>query len=91
LTPGTISTVTTALTQRATLLQEENDELYDLLKIGETGKLKEEASRVVNRLEGSLHGTPSLLVSALPLRSSYCSQSATWSLAIYREFFFLSP
>jgi hypothetical protein len=59
--------VTTALTQRAQLLQEENDELYDLLKIGETGKLKEEVSglkRIVNRLEGALRGTSSLLVSS---------------------------
>lgn len=54
------STVTAALTQRARLLQEENDELYDLLKHGETGKLKEEVRglrRVVERLEGALRGT----------------------------------
>lgn len=53
------STVNAALTQRVRLLQEENDELYDLLKQGETGKLKEEVRglrRVVDRLEGALRG-----------------------------------
>jgi hypothetical protein len=53
------TTVTTALTQRVRLLQEENDELYELLKFGETGKLKEEVRglrRVVERLEGALKG-----------------------------------
>ncbi|KAJ7283976.1 hypothetical protein C8J57DRAFT_1294057 [Mycena rebaudengoi] len=48
---------TLALTQRTRLLQEENDELYDLLKQGETGKLKEEVRglrRLVQRLEGAL-------------------------------------
>ncbi|KAF8238808.1 hypothetical protein L208DRAFT_1387118 [Tricholoma matsutake] len=51
------NTVTAALTQRSRLLQEENDELYDLLKQGETGKLKEEVRglrRVVERLETAL-------------------------------------
>jgi hypothetical protein len=50
-------TVTAALTQRAQLLQEENDELYEILKHGETGHLKEEARglrRVVDRLEKAL-------------------------------------
>lgn len=54
------NTVDAALTQRARLLQEENDELYDLLKQGETGKLKEEVRglrRVVAKLEGALRGT----------------------------------
>ncbi|KAG6833885.1 hypothetical protein H0H87_007896 [Tephrocybe sp. NHM501043] len=51
------NTVNAALTQRARALQEENDEMYDLLKVGETGKLKEEVRglrRVVARLEGAL-------------------------------------
>ncbi|KAI0251259.1 hypothetical protein BJV78DRAFT_1212085 [Lactifluus subvellereus] len=51
------STVNTALAQRAKLLQEENDELYELLKSSETGKLKEEVRglrRAVNRLETAL-------------------------------------
>lgn len=51
------STITAALTQRVQLLQQENDELYDILKRGETGKLKEEARglrRVVAKLEGAL-------------------------------------
>ena len=49
----------TALAQRAKLLQEENDELYELLKSSETGKLKEEVRglrRAVNRLETALRG-----------------------------------
>ncbi|KAM6495779.1 hypothetical protein JOM56_008485 [Amanita muscaria] len=56
LTPGS-GTVTAALSQRAQLLQEENDELYEVLKHGETGKLKEEVRglrRVVERLETAL-------------------------------------
>jgi hypothetical protein len=55
--------VTTALTQRVRLLQEENDELYELLKFSETGKLKEEVRglrRVVERVEGALRGTYAL-------------------------------
>ncbi|KAF8663463.1 hypothetical protein AX16_001033 [Volvariella volvacea WC 439] len=54
------STVTAALTQRARLLQEENDELYELLRFSETGQLKEEVRglrRVVVRLEAALRGT----------------------------------
>ncbi|KAG6911215.1 hypothetical protein DXG01_003082 [Tephrocybe rancida] len=55
--PGGSNTVNAALTQRARALQDENDELYELLKVGETGKLKEEVRglrRVVARLEGAL-------------------------------------
>lgn len=51
------TTITAALTQRAKVLQDENDELYDLLKLGETGKLKEQVyglKRVVSRLEKAL-------------------------------------
>ncbi|KAF8630329.1 hypothetical protein AX15_002979 [Amanita polypyramis BW_CC] len=50
-------TVTAALSQRAQSLQEENDELYEILKHGETGRLKEEVRglrRVVERLEKAL-------------------------------------
>lgn len=53
------NTVTTALTQRAHLLQEENDELYELLKQSETGKLKDEVRglrRAVAKLESALTG-----------------------------------
>jgi hypothetical protein len=53
------NTVTTALTQRAHLLQEENDELYELLKHSETGKLKDEVRglrRAVAKLENALTG-----------------------------------
>ncbi|KAI0832342.1 hypothetical protein BC628DRAFT_1406826 [Trametes gibbosa] len=51
------STVTTALVQRVKILQEENDELYELLKTAETGRLKEDVRalrRVVQKLEGAL-------------------------------------
>ncbi|KAK7695936.1 hypothetical protein QCA50_000575 [Cerrena zonata] len=51
------STVTTALTQRVKVLQEENDELYELLKSSETGRLKDDVRalrRVVQKLEGAL-------------------------------------
>ncbi|PSS35451.1 hypothetical protein PHLCEN_2v1606 [Hermanssonia centrifuga] len=51
------NTVTAALTQRVKVLQEENDELYELLKSGETGRLKEDVRslrRVVQKLEGAL-------------------------------------
>ena len=53
------STVATALTQRVKLLQEENDELYDLLKTSETGRLKEEARalrRAIGKMEIALRG-----------------------------------
>ena len=49
----------TALTARNKLLQDENDELYELLKSTETGRLKEEARglrRAVARLEVALKG-----------------------------------
>ncbi|KAJ3563371.1 hypothetical protein NP233_g8981 [Leucocoprinus birnbaumii] len=51
------STVVAALTQRARLLQEENDELYELLRFSETGKLKEEVRglrKLVQRLQSAL-------------------------------------
>ncbi|CCL99453.1 uncharacterized protein FIBRA_01471 [Fibroporia radiculosa] len=53
------SNTVSALTQRAKVLQEENDELYELLKIGETGRLKDDVRalrRVVVKLEGALKG-----------------------------------
>jgi len=58
-TTTTPSTVTAALTQRAHLLQEENDELYELLKSSETGKLRDEVRglrRTVGNLQGALEG-----------------------------------
>lgn len=54
------SSVATALTQRVQLLQEENDELYLLLRRSETGKLKEQVSsltQTVASLEAALQGT----------------------------------
>ncbi|KIJ56617.1 hypothetical protein M422DRAFT_238237 [Sphaerobolus stellatus SS14] len=49
--------VTVAVTQRSKLLQEENDELYNLLKHSETGRLKEEVRglrRALTKMEGAL-------------------------------------
>ena len=51
--------VMNALVQRAKLLQEENDELYAVLRRNETGKLDEEVKalrRIVGKLESSLRG-----------------------------------
>ncbi|EPT03712.1 hypothetical protein FOMPIDRAFT_98438 [Fomitopsis schrenkii] len=58
--------VTAALTQRCKTLQEENDELYELLKAGETGKLKEDVRalrRVVQKLEGALKESHQVIAS----------------------------
>ncbi|KAJ7498780.1 hypothetical protein FB451DRAFT_1426860 [Mycena latifolia] len=57
---------TAALTQRTRLLQEENDELYQLLRQSETGKLKEEVRglrRLVERLEGALRESHQVVLS----------------------------
>ena len=61
----TSSTMTAALMQRARTLQEENDELYELLRISETGKLKEEVHHLkksVTRLERALKGMAKMLM-----------------------------
>ena len=53
------NSVMVALTQRAKLLQEENDELSELFKHSETGRLKEEVRglrRALKRMEGALTG-----------------------------------
>ncbi|KAJ7638972.1 hypothetical protein FB45DRAFT_417607 [Roridomyces roridus] len=55
--PSSSTSTTAALTQRTRLLQEENDELYELLRQSETGKLKEEVRglrRLVERLDNAL-------------------------------------
>ncbi|TCD68222.1 hypothetical protein EIP91_011394 [Steccherinum ochraceum] len=60
------STVTAALTQRVKVLQDENDELYELLKSGETGKLKDDVralQRVVQKLEGALRESHQVITS----------------------------
>ncbi|KAK7470509.1 hypothetical protein VKT23_001935 [Stygiomarasmius scandens] len=60
------STMHTALTQRVKLLQEENDELYEILKQSETGRLKEEVQslkRLVEKLEGALRESHSVILS----------------------------
>ncbi|GBE79655.1 hypothetical protein BKA93DRAFT_275578 [Sparassis latifolia] len=63
---ATSNSVTAALTQRAKVLQEENDELYELLKTGETGRLKEDVRalrRVVQKLEGALEESHQVIAS----------------------------
>ncbi|KAF8914021.1 hypothetical protein CPB84DRAFT_1758174 [Gymnopilus junonius] len=60
------STVNIALTQRARLLQEENNELYELLKHSETGNLKDEVRglrKVVVKLEGALKESHQVITS----------------------------
>ncbi|KAL5530187.1 hypothetical protein ACEPAF_6444 [Sanghuangporus sanghuang] len=63
----TSSTMTAALAQRTRILQEENDELYSLLRTSETGQLKEEVrslKKTINRLDQALkdsHGAVSSL------------------------------
>ncbi|KAG5651966.1 hypothetical protein H0H81_006781 [Sphagnurus paluster] len=74
------NTVNAALTQRARLLQDENDELYELLKQGETGKLKEEVRglrRVVARLEGALRAPKTGDFHSTELDKSYESLMAS--------------
>lgn len=59
LSSSSSNSVMVALTQRAKLLQEENDELYELLKRSETGRLKEEVRglrRALKRMENALNG-----------------------------------
>jgi len=72
------STVVAALTQRARLLQEENDELYEILRFSETGKLREEVRglrRLVQRLQSALRRTYFPLITGLTELTS--SQSLT--------------
>ncbi|KAL0565250.1 hypothetical protein V5O48_016777 [Marasmius crinis-equi] len=55
-----------ALTQRVRALQEENEQMYEILKEGETGMLKEEVQslrQLVGRLEGALRGAFARFVS----------------------------
>ncbi len=57
--PGLVA----ALRQRTTMLQEENDELYNVLRRAETGRLDEEVKGLrllVGRLERALRGRFSL-------------------------------
>lgn len=81
-------TVTAALTQRAQLLQDENDELYEILKRGETGRLKEEVrglQRVVERLEKALRRKrfPSCVFHSF--RMNFIPQNPTKSLKRCRK------
>ncbi|KAG6869302.1 hypothetical protein C0993_000055 [Termitomyces sp. T159_Od127] len=75
------NTVNAALIQRARTLQEENDELYDLLKFGETGRLKEEVRglrRVVARLEGALRESDQVISTlSVELDKSYSTLLAS--------------
>jgi hypothetical protein len=81
--------VTAALTQRARSLQEENDELYDLLKQGETGKLKEEVQglrRLVEKLEGALRGMSLLHGMLSALQINLALQNLTRLSPLFRRF-----
>jgi hypothetical protein len=75
-----------ALTQRARLLQEENDELYELLKHGEIGLMKEEVHglrRAVLRLESALRGKSFSFSPGYNLNDLY-RISPSYSLVIVR-------
>lgn len=66
------TTMTAALIQRTRTLQDENDELYELLRVSETGKLKEEVQslkRVVVRLQRALKGETNYFLCAIYLSS----------------------
>ncbi|KZT41196.1 hypothetical protein SISSUDRAFT_374643 [Sistotremastrum suecicum HHB10207 ss-3] len=77
--PGSASasskSVTTALIQRVKLLQDENDELYSMLRHGEVGKLHEELAalrKVVARLETALSESHNVINSlSTELNASY--------------------
>ncbi|KZS97653.1 hypothetical protein SISNIDRAFT_481557 [Sistotremastrum niveocremeum HHB9708] len=77
--PGSASasskSVTTALIQRVKLLQDENDELYNMLRHGEVGKLHEELAalrKVVARLETALSESHNVINSlSTELNASY--------------------
>ncbi|KIK68022.1 hypothetical protein GYMLUDRAFT_54725 [Collybiopsis luxurians FD-317 M1] len=65
-TDSSNNSTTAALTQRVRVLQDENDELYDILKKGETGRLKEEVQslkRIVHKLEGALKESHEVIIS----------------------------
>jgi hypothetical protein len=60
----THSAIVAALRQRASMLQEENDELYAVLRRAETGRLDEEAKglrKLIGKLERSLKGEEPIL------------------------------
>lgn len=73
------ATVAGGLNQRMRQLQQENDELYNVLKASETGKLKDEVRslrRAVAKLEGALKGIFAPQIRAFPiLNRSYVSFS----------------
>ncbi|KAF5390709.1 hypothetical protein D9757_002689 [Collybiopsis confluens] len=63
---GSTNSTTAALTQRVRVLQDENDELYDILKKEETGRLMEEVQslkRIVLKLEDALRESHQVIVS----------------------------
>ena len=64
------STINTGVLQCTTVLQEENDELYEFLRSSETARLKDEVRslrRVVPRLQQALAGMYEVLLSAKPI------------------------
>ena len=73
-------------------MQEENDELYELLKHSETGKLKDEVCglrRAVAKLEDALNGVPPFpeTRSSFAEKASYSfRQNLTKLSTLYRTF-----
>jgi hypothetical protein len=84
------ATVAGGLNQRMRQLQEENDELYDLLKSTETGKLKDEVRSLrtaVAKLEGALKGPYGILHPLAQCFLKSLSQNLTKSFHHFRKSF----
>jgi len=85
-TSSVSATVAGGLNQRMRQLQEENDELYNLLKSTETGKLKDEVRslrRAVSKLEGALKGPYGVF---LPPINSFLSRDFLLSQNLIKSF-----
>ena len=75
--PSTSSSapLASAISQRLKLLQTENDELYELLRVSEAARAREEVvglRKIVKRLEGLLAGTFSPPVVFAPMLTQLC-------------------
>jgi hypothetical protein len=86
------ATVAGGLNQRMRQLQEENDELYNLLKTTETGKLKDEVRslrKAVAKLEGALKGLYAIdqIRAFMMLKTAYHRISSSYIFTVVRSFF----